>query len=49
MFSVFNAQNLKAGFEDQTDQKRYTSIRPVQKKASFEMCGGLHVFPLHYL
>ena len=26
MFSVFNAQNLKAGFEDQTDQKRYTSV-----------------------
>ena len=28
MFSVFNAQHLKAGFEDQTDQKRYiyTSI-----------------------
>ena len=25
------------------------SARPVQKKASFEMWGGLHVFPLHYL
>ena len=26
MFSVFNAQHLKARFEDQTDQKWYTSI-----------------------